>query len=76
MPPNSKGAKEVIMFTVASWEGVAPPPVCLADGPVARPLKRHPLLAPEADDGVERGPRALEPAVRKDARRAAVDFWK
>ena len=78
-------------LTVTPGYRVTPPPVSLADGPVAGARERHPLLAsamrlrcddpgpgasPERDHGVEGGPAPLQPAIGQDAGGAAVDLWK
>ena len=46
----------------------------LADGAVGGAGERHAVLAAEGDHGVQGGPAALQPAVRQDSRRAAVDL--
>ena len=63
-----------MVLTIAPGEGVAPPAVGLADGPVGGPLEGHALLAAEGDHGVQGRPRPLKPTVGKDPRRAAVDL--
>ena len=46
----------------------------LADGAVGGAGERHAVLAAEGDHGVQGGPAALQPAVRQNTRRAAVDL--
>ena len=61
-------------LTIAPGQGMAPPAVRLADGPVGRPLEGHSLLAAEGHHSVQGGARPLQPAVGQDAGRAAVDL--